>query len=244
MSSPESIQNVVSILDNSKERKICVVSAPGKLDDCPKITDLLLERKLDECLSRFSTIISGLGLTRSIMRHAEKKLASLEQTNSCDALLSFGEYMSGYTLAHLTKRIFVDARHVVFFQGEKVHIEICWDINKPVIIPGFYGFDESQKQIRVFSRGGSDISASYIAHAMRADIYENWTDVDGVYTEDPRINPHAKKIEYLRYSALEKIVKQGAQIFHLEAVQPACDGNIPIIIKNTFAPNDSGTIIF
>lgn len=243
MSSHKSVLQVARILAQDKARKIGVVSAPGKLAGEQKVTDMLIAGNLEMCLARFGTIVRGLGLCSSVLTHADKKLSELMGMGSESALLSFGEYMGAYILARLTGRTFIDARDSVFFYKEDVYVEMCWDADDMVIIPGFYGYDTHKNQIKVFPRGGSDISAAHIAKGVQADLYENWTDVSGVYDKDPQKHPDARKYRYLGYDELARITEGGAQVFHPDAVAPARNAGIPVLVKNTFDPDDAGTLI-
>ncbi len=244
MSSEKNVLQVARILTEDKVRKIGVVSAPGKLAGEQKVTDMLIAGNLEMCLARFMRIMQGLGLCSSVLKHADKKLAELTGMGSQSALLSFGEYMSAYLLARVMRRTFIDARDSVFFCKGDVHVEMCWDADDEVIIPGFYGYDIHENQIKVFPRGGSDISAAHIAKGVHADLYENWTDVSGVYDKDPQKHPDARKYNYLRYDELARIAEGGAQVFHPDAVAPARMAGIPVLVKNTFDPDDAGTLIF
>ena len=111
-----------------------------------------------------------------------------------------------------------------------------------VVIPGFYG-STSSGQIRTFSRGGSDVSGAIIARAVKAEIYENWTDVNGFLTADPRIVENPKPIPELSYRELRELSYMGANVLHPESIFPVRKANIPINIKNTFDPTNPGTMI-
>ena len=115
------------------------------------------------------------------------------------------------------------------------------DVEKAVI-PGFYGKDYEGK-IKTFSRGGSDITGSIIARGVKADLYENWTDVSGFLICDPRIVPEAKAIKAITYKELRELSYMGASVLHSEAIFPVKKAKIPIVIKNTFKPEDPGTLI-
>lgn len=244
MASARSIRQVAQILETHPHRKVAVVSAPGKLGNRKKVTDLLIEKSLHEVIMRFRAIIADLGLSSKVVQHLYGKLATLHAEENADSLVSFGEYMSAYVLASFLRWKFIDARDTLFFGCDSVSIVQTWDTSERVVIPGFYGYDVDKERIRVFSRGGSDISGSYIAAHCGADLYENWTDVSGVYDSDPRHCRSARRHEYLRYHELERVALNGAQVFHPSAVSPAFEARIPIMIKNTFAPHEAGTLVF
>ena len=110
------------------------------------------------------------------------------------------------------------------------------------MIPGFYGKNADGK-VRTFPRGGGDITGAAIASAVRAALYENWTDVSGCYACDPQIVPFPKKIARLSYAEMRTLSLFGAGVLHGDAVFPLRKANIPVLIKNTFCPEAKGTVI-
>ena len=109
-------------------------------------------------------------------------------------------------------------------------------------MPGFYGATR-EGQIKLLDRGGGDISGSILAKCLGADLYENWTDVSGFYSADPRIVSEAQPIARVTYEELRELSYMGASVLHEEAVFPVREAGIPLVIKNTNAPQDPGTII-
>ncbi|WP_394404615.1 aspartate kinase [Streptococcus sp. 20-1249] len=121
-------------------------------------------------------------------------------------------------------------------------IESLRDAEEVLIIPGFFGVTVDN-QICTFSRGGSDITGSIIAAGVKADLYENFTDVDGIFAAHPGIihNPHS--IEELTYREMRELAYAGFSVLHDEALLPAYRGKIPLVIKNTNNPDHPGTRI-
>jgi aspartate kinase len=111
-----------------------------------------------------------------------------------------------------------------------------------VVVPGFYGA-YADGRVKTFSRGGSDITGAIVAKAVRADVYENWTDVSGVLVADPRIVKNPVPIETITYKELRELAYMGASVLHEDAIFPVRQEGIPINIKNTNAPEDAGTWI-
>ena len=97
--------------------------------------------------------------------------------------------------------------------------------------------------IKTFSRGGSDITGSIVARAIKADIYENWTDVSGMLMADPRCVENPQVISTITYSELRELSYMGATVMHEDAIFPVREMGIPINIRNTNAPQDAGTMI-
>ena len=145
---------------------------------------------------------------------------------------------------------FIDAASVICFDangefdGEKTN-KVMGDRLANVesaVIPGFYGAMPNGA-VKTFSRGGSDVTGSIVARAIKADVYENWTDVSGFLVADPRIVPDPKPIKYITYRELRELSYMGASVLHESAIFPVRKGGIPINIKNTNAPEDKGTMI-
>ena len=110
------------------------------------------------------------------------------------------------------------------------------------VIAGFYGADMIGT-IHTFERGGSDITGSLAACAVNADLYENWTDVSGLYAADPRIVEDPETVSYMSYRELRTLSYMGASVLHSDAVLSASELEIPINIRNTNKPDDPGTMI-
>ena len=98
------------------------------------------------------------------------------------------------------------------------------------VIPGFYGAGEDGK-VKTFSRGGSDVTGSLVAKAIKADLYENWTDVSGFLVTDPRIVKNPEVIESITYRELRELSYMGATVLHEDAIFPVRKEGIPINIQ-------------
>src|SRR5690606_2043995 len=111
-----------------------------------------------------------------------------------------------------------------------------------LVIPGFFGYTE-QGVLVTFPRGGSDITGSIIAAGVKADLYENFTDVSSVYCVNPNFVKQPKEISVLTYKEMRELSYAGFSVFHDEALIPAFKKNIPVCIKNTNDPSAKGTLI-
>lgn len=116
------------------------------------------------------------------------------------------------------------------------------DSQQILIIPGFFGYNEAGK-ICTFSRGGSDITGSIVAAGIKADLYENFTDVDGIYASHPGYVHHPELIKELTYREMRELAYAGFTVFHDEALMPSYRARIPVVIKNTNNPDAPGTKI-
>ncbi|NQP33969.1 aspartate kinase [Streptococcus suis] len=121
-------------------------------------------------------------------------------------------------------------------------IEELRNAEEVLIIPGFFGVTVDN-QICTFSRGGSDITGSIVAAGVKADLYENFTDVDGIFAAHPGIIKHPHSIKELTYREMRELAYAGFSVLHDEALLPAYRGRIPLVIKNTNNPSHPGTRI-
>ncbi len=259
----EQFKKVHDIVKYNDERKYIIVSAPGKrFKDDNKITDLLYLTHahikysvpygpvLKIIEDRFNLIKEELNL--NIDLDNEFKIIRENLDNKCDEdyIVSRGEYLSALLMADYLQCDFVDAKDVIFFNydstiNEKNTHEKLIEVlrkSKKAIIPGFYG-SYPDGSIKTFSRGGSDITGAIVSSVMRADIYENWTDVSGFLIADPRIVKNPKQIKKITYQELRELSYMGASVLHEEAVFPVRQAGIPINIRNTNEPDNPGTLI-
>ena len=163
---------------------------------------------------------------------------------------SRGEYLNGIIMANYLGFEFIDAAEVIFFDengefdSEKTNNILSIRLEKAdcAVIPGFYGAMPNGT-IKTFSRGGSDITGSIVARAVKADLYENWTDVSGFLVTDPHLVENPEPIEIITYRELRELAYMGASVLHDEAIFPVRREGIPINIKNTNDPSAPGTLI-
>lgn len=256
-------KKVHDILCNDEERRYVVVSAPGKrFKDDNKITDLLYLTYahikysvpygsiLKVIEDRFNQIKNELNINTDLEGEFKTIRENLDKKCEEDYIVSRGEYLCALLMSDYLKCDFVDAKDVIFFNyddtinKEKTHkklSELLANSNK-AIIPGFYG-SYPDGSIKTFSRGGSDITGAIVSNVMGADIYENWTDVSGFLTADPKIVENPKQIKHITYRELRELSYMGASVLHEEAVFPVRQAGIPINIKNTNEPENPGTLI-
>lgn len=256
-------RKVASIVKENPDRRYIVPSAPGKRFDTDiKITDMLYNAYdlasegedfipvLKQIEERFDGIISDLGLDMDLSAEYEKIKVSLESNAGRDYAASRGEYLSGMILAKLIGYHFMDAAKCIRF-NETGSFNSDFTFEKTAehlshyeraVIPGFFG-RMPNGTIKTFSRGGSDITGSLVSRAMCADLYENWTDVDGFLVTDPRIIKNAKIISKITYKELRELSYMGATVLHEDAIFPVHQAGIPINIRNTNNPSAPGTMI-
>ena len=263
LASAEQFQKVGNIIHADASRKYVVPSAPGKrFSSDTKVTDMLygcyelalsgedFTQKLEAIKARYQQIIDGLSLTISLDGEFETIYKNFSGKAGRDYAASRGEYLNGIIMAEYLGFEFIDAALVIRFRedgtfDDETTNELLTERLKDscgAVIPGFYGSKEDGT-IVTFSRGGSDITGSLVALAVKADLYENWTDVSGFLIADPRIVKNPKAIETITYKELRELSYMGASVLHEDAIFPVRKAGIPINIRNTNAPEDEGTMI-
>ena len=115
--------------------------------------------------------------------------------------------------------------------------------HKVCLVPGFISADSQTGEVTNLGRGGSDYTAAILAATLDAKVLEIWTDVSGFMTADPRVINNAYPIDKLSYVEATELCNFGAKVVYPPTIYPVCIKNIPILIKNTFRPEDQGTII-
>ncbi|WP_283582754.1 aspartate kinase [Limosilactobacillus difficilis] len=111
-----------------------------------------------------------------------------------------------------------------------------------LVFPGFFGFTPTN-HIATFSRGGSDITGAILARGLRARVYENFTDVDAIFSANPKVVDHPAPIKRMTYREMRELSYAGFSVFHDEALIPAIQGQIPVNVRNTKNPSAPGTMI-
>ncbi|NLV58135.1 MAG: aspartate kinase [Clostridiales bacterium] len=254
---------VRDILQMDPRRCYVVPSAPGRrFDDDEKITDLLYRTyQLKEegkdyhstfalVRERFLTITKDLGLSLNMAGALEEIENRLEAGCGRDYCASRGEYLNGLILADFLGFPFLDPKDFVLFEADGSFSsertqELLSGILKDLetaVIPGFYG-SLPDGSIHTFSRGGSDISGAIVARAAYADVYENWTDVNGFLMADPKVVANALPIRNITYRELRELSYMGATVLHEDSVFPVHRAGIPTNIRNTNHPEHQGTMI-
>lgn len=263
LASAGQFKKVGDIIRSDEERKFVVPSAPGKrFDEDTKVTDMLygcyaladadqdFGAELQAIRERYQEIIDGLGLSLSLQDEFDAIEKMFLDKAGSNYAASRGEYLNGVIMAEYLGYEFIDAAQVIFFDengifdADRTNDAMATRLAgcKAAVIPGFYG-SMPDGTIKTFSRGGSDITGSIVAKAVKADVYENWTDVSGVLIADPRIIEQPEVIDVITYRELRELAYMGASVLHEDAIFPVRQQGIPINIRNTNAPEDSGTWI-
>lgn len=202
-------------------------------------------------------VISAMGNTTNELISMANKVNAHPPRREMDMLMSTGEQISCSLLAMaINKR----GSKVISFTGPQVGIitdtyhtqakilkietnRIKKELSQGniVIVAGFQGLS-TDLEITTLGRGGSDLSAVALAVALKGDLCEICTDVEGIYTADPRVIKEAKKIKYITFDEMLELASSGAQVMHTRAIEVAKKFNIPVYVKGSFAKKE-GTII-
>ena len=263
LASAEQFKKAGDIIRADRERKFVVPSAPGKRSpDDTKVTDMLyacyalaeegqdFKTELQAIRNRYQEIIDGLELQLSLDKEFQEIEKNFREKAGSDYAASRGEYLNGIVMASYLGYEFVDAAEAVLFgpdgefDSEETNRRLRERLQntEAAVIPGFYGA-YADGTVKTFSRGGSDITGSIVARAIKANVYENWTDVSGFLIADPRIIYKPEGIETITYKELRELSYMGATVLHEDAIFPVRREGIPINIRNTNAPEDNGTWI-
>ena len=263
LASAEQFMKVGDIIRADDSRKYVVPSAPGKRNSKDtKVTDMLyacyalaeagedFRVQLMKIKDRYDSIINGLQLKTSLDEEFKIISKMFKEKAGSDYAASRGEYLNGIIMADYLGYEFIDSATVIFFDEEgnfdaektdKILSAKLAECEKAVI-PGFYGA-LPDGTVHTFSRGGSDITGSIVAKAVKASMYENWTDVSGCLVADPRIVENPEPIKVITYRELRELSYMGASVLHEDAVFPVRKAGIPINIRNTNDPEAEGTLI-
>lgn len=263
LASAEQFAKVGDIIHGDGERRYVVPSAPGKrFSEDTKVTDMLYDcyhlaeagkefkKELAAISARYQEIIDGLSLAISLKDEFKTIEKNFKEKAGENYAASRGEYLNGIIMAAYLGYEFIDAAEVIRFTDEgefdseytnQILGERLSSVERAVI-PGFYGA-YADGRVKTFSRGGSDITGSIVARAVKADVYENWTDVSGFLVADPRIIENPEGIETITYRELRELSYMGASVLHEDAIFPVRREGIPINIRNTNSPADEGTWI-
>ncbi len=224
----ERIKNVARRVSATKEKGnnvVVVVSAMGKTTDelislAHQVTDRPDERELDVLLSTGETVSSTLlALALKSLGHKAISLSGAQAGIWTDTAYSQARIMT------------VEAHRIVKELGE----------GKIVIVAGFQGITR-EMDVTTLGRGGSDTAAVAVAASLKAQICEIYTDVEGVYTADPRLVPEAHKLAEIGYDEMLELASYGAKVLHPRAVELGELFNIPILVASSFTESP-GTLI-
>lgn len=205
-----------------------------------------------------AVVVSAQGKTTDRLISEEKEITKKPNKREHDVLVSTGEQitiaklamtlqelgykaisLAGWQIPIITTSEFGNAK--IKYVNTKTILDL-FEEKYIVIIAGFQGIDE-KLNITTFGRGGSDTTAVSVAAALKADKCEIFTDVDGVFSSDPRIVEDVKKLEKVSYDEMLELSSMGAKVLHNRCVEIGKKYNLPIIVKSTFEEQSDGTVV-
>lgn len=262
----ESVRRVIDIINADPLITHVVVSAPGKRNrQDTKITDHLQNlsnpsmrsQSMGEIRARFMEITESLKLSGSFRKSLKDKLqeieriaARLDRDSDLSWIMSRGEHLMARILANALGWRFIDAADIIKCDSQGNYNREATAraitprrVPKHSVIPGFYGGMPDGKSIKLFPRGGSDTSGSIVAFHTKAQLYLNYTDVDGICTADPEELSRTGTVPCMTRTELRGLAHRGAQVLHADSLLPLEGTRTEVQVRNTFHPRGPFTRI-
>ncbi|MDX6254739.1 MAG: aspartate kinase [Frankiales bacterium] len=203
-------------------------------------------------------VVSAMGDETDRLLDLAKEISPVPPPRELDMLLTAGERVSMALLAMAIANLGFEARSFTGSQAgvitDSTHgkariidvtpgrIRQALDDGYVVIVAGFQGVSQDTKEITTLGRGGSDTTAVALAAALNAEVCEIYTDVDGVYTADPRIVPTARRLDVISYEEMLEMAASGAKVLMLRCVEYARRYGVPVVVRSSFS-NKPGTLV-
>ncbi|MGI8418411.1 MAG: aspartate kinase [Nakamurella sp.] len=203
-------------------------------------------------------VVSAMGDTTDDLLELAKRVAPVPPARELDMLLTSGERISNALVAMAISTLGAEARSFTGSQAgvitDSAHgkariiavtpgrIRAALDSGAIALVAGFQGVSQDTKDITSLGRGGSDTTAVALAAALEADVCEIYTDVDGVFTADPRIVPNAAKLDTISYEEMLEMAASGAKVLMLRCVEYARRYGVPVHVRSSYSDR-TGTIV-
>jgi len=208
---------------------------------------------------RVVVVVSAMGDTTDELIDLANEVTPLPPARELDMLLTAGERISMAVLAMAIQNLGHEARSFTGSQAGVItdsehgrakiidvtpgRIETAIGEGAIAIVAGFQGVSQTTKDITTLGRGGSDTTAVALAVALKADVCEIYSDVDGIFTADPRIEPRARKVPRISYEETLEMAAQGAKILHLRCVEYARRYDMPIHVRSSFSEKEGTWVV-
>lgn len=255
-----SVDKIKSIINDNEKRKIIVLSAIGKSNKKdPKLTDLLFLAYDKKYTSSFNKIFSkiknklilfanNLNVDHNLM--VDFNLFKEEfYTKSVEYIVSRGEYYTAMFIAKYLNFTFLPAENFLVANAygkidliKSKNNLLLNNLNKPTIIPGYY-YCDCNNNVALFKRGGGDVTGAILANILNAEVYENYTNINGIKCIDPAVYKNSKTILQLSYPSAYYCSIKGASVFSDEAIKYLFNKNIKTSIISGANPLDKKTVI-
>jgi aspartate kinase len=227
----------------------------GSIERIHQVAEHIIKAKNDG--NQVVVVVSAMSGETNRLMDLAKQVDSVPTARELDVLLSAGEQVSMALLAMTLNKLGYAARSLTGAQANIVtdnqhndatikHIDTSTIMDllqqdQIVIVAGFQGVNENG-DITTLGRGGSDTSAVTLAGALSADECQIFTDVDGIYTCDPRVVKNAQKMAVIDFPSMEAMASRGAKVLHLPSVQFAWKNNVPLRVLSTFDVNEGSLV--
>ncbi len=204
-------------------------------------------------------VVSAMGDTTDELIDLAKQITPIPSGRELDMLLTAGERISMALLAMAITNLGHEARSFTGSQAGVIttsthgrariiditpgRIQEALKEGAIAIVAGFQGISQDTKDVTTLGRGGSDTTAVALAAALDADVCEIYTDVDGVYSADPRVVPTARKLKTVTYDEMLELAASGAKVLHLRCVEYARRYNLPIHVRSSFSSNEGTWVV-
>ena len=204
-------------------------------------------------------VVSAMGDTTDELIDLAKQITPIPAGRELDMLLTAGERISMALLAMAISNLGHEARSFTGSQAGVItdsshgrariidvtpgRIQSALNEGAIAIVAGFQGISQDTKDVTTLGRGGSDTTAVALAAALEADVCEIYTDVDGVFSADPRVVPTARKLSTVTYDEMLELAASGAKVLHLRCVEYARRYDLPIHVRSSFSSNEGTWVV-
>ena len=243
------VANIKKISKN-KNRRILVFSAFGKpFFDNKKLTDILYEKNVEKTKIYLNYLCNLTKIKLNINVLIDRIYKIFSQNKNIEYLVSRGEYLTSLIMSKYLNIKFIPAEKIMFFDNKqlnykKINSKIKYYLKKysQIIVPGFYGVDNFGN-IKLFSRGGGDVTGAVLAKCTKAKIYENYTDTSGIKMVNPNIITNSKTIQKISYQDASVMTNCDAKVLHQDVCSILKNTNTKTIVKNIYNPKSLSTTI-
>ncbi|MBL7502780.1 aspartate kinase [Frankia sp. CNm7] len=224
-------------------------SSVADADKIKRVAERVVEQR--RAGNEVCVVVSAMGDTTDELLELAEQVSPLPPARELDMLLTSGERISMALLAMAISKLGAEARSFTGSQAGVIttsthgkariidvtpgRIRGALDEGAIAIVAGFQGVSQDTKDVTTLGRGGSDTTAVALAAALHADVCEIYTDVDGVFTADPRIVPNARKIDKISYEEMLELAASGAKVLMLRCVEYARRYSVPVHVRSSFS---------
>ena len=232
-------------------------SSVADADGMKRVANRIVAAKRDG--NQVVVVVSAMGDTTDELIELAKQITPIPSGRELDMLLTAGERISMALLAMAITNLGHEARSFTGSQAGVIttsahgrariidvtpgRIQEALKEGAIAIVAGFQGISQDTKDVTTLGRGGSDTTAVALAAALDADVCEIYTDVDGVFSADPRVVPQARKLKTVTYDEMLELAASGAKVLHLRCVEYARRYDLPIHVRSSFTTNEGTWVV-